>query len=168
MRRAVQAASVYGIALASGLLVETPLAVTLVVAAAACLTAGYRFRLDLPLFAAGWFLYYPLSLVLWAGIGPLGGFLVSAVGVTVLSERLALEGDLSLVTRAPLGGDAERLRLAEGLSSAHWKRLGGFALLVLAVASASELLSRTTQTVTVLVSASLVLMFAVYAYVRWG
>ena len=168
MRRIILAASFYGIALASGLLVETPLVATLVVASAACLTAGYRFRLDLSLFAAGWLLYYPLSLVLWAGVGALDGFLVSATVVTVLSERLSFENDLSLVTEASTGVDGEALRLAGGLSSAHWKRLGGFALVTFAVASAAALLSRTTQAVTVLVSFSLILMFALYAYVRWG
>lgn len=167
MRRVLLAALFYGLALVSAFLVETPLTVTLAAVSAACLTAGYRFRLDLPLFAAGSFLFYPLSLALWAGVGPAGGFLLSATAVTALSERLSFENDLSSVTDAPLGVDAETLRLASELSSAHWKRLGGLAVVTLAVVSASVLLSRTTVSVAILISASLIMMFAVYAYVRW-
>jgi hypothetical protein len=167
LKRKLLAGGACALAIAACLLLESPLVIAMAIAAIACLAVSYRYRLSFASYLTGLFLYYPLALVLSSPLGIVDGFLVSATVVVVLSERMSFENEISPVVEATLGVDSETIDLANTLGSYHWRKLGEFVLLASIVAGASLLLGTTSQLVQVLVSSTMILMFVVFAYVRW-
>ncbi|MGP8124693.1 MAG: hypothetical protein ACLQEQ_02345 [Nitrososphaerales archaeon] len=130
------------------------------------LLAGYSKKLTFSTAAAGLFLYYPLAVAFGHLVPGAWGYLASATSLILLSERLSFEYYLSSALETTRGVDEESSLVAVRLSRSHSVRLVWYALLAFTVSAASLLASTFLTNVPVLAAASVLLVFALWAYTR--
>jgi hypothetical protein len=151
----------------SALLVPSPVVVFLVGMSVTSLVYGFRRRSEAGVLAAGWLLYFPLSVALLGYLGIVWSFLVCATYVTLVTERLSFENELSEVLESKTGLDAEAKALASRLSRDEATRVLRLLGLIVVVSGAGFVLTGANTDVSLLVFIVLLLLLAsaAYAYV---
>jgi hypothetical protein len=143
-----------------------PIGLALVVSSLVALLVGYSRRIPLSAAAAGLLLYYPLALAFGRLAPGAWGYLASSVVLIPLSERLSFEYRMSSAQKAPLGMDEESRSLAAGLAKTHGEKLVWYVGAAAATSTLSLVVSALTPYWVLLVTGSVLLLFALWAYGR--
>jgi len=162
-----QMAVVYlAVAVVAAVASSDPLGLALVALSLIALLVGYRRKISVSTAATGLLLYYPLALA-FGRVTPGGwGYVASSVVLIPLSEKLSFEYRMSSAQKAPLGMDEESRSLAAGLAKSHGVKLLWYVGAAAATSALSVVASVLTSYWIILVAASVLLLFALWAYSR--
>ena len=143
-----------------------PLATGLVGAAAALLLAGFHWRRAMPTLVAGFLLYAPLALALAEALPALWSYILSALYVIVVCERMTFEYELSEVLRSPTGIDVDSESKVAKASREHAKGLAYFVSLSGLVMAGAAAASYLTVLAPEFIAAGILLMLVLVVYSR--